>query len=46
MFCFLPNDNDNGNLQWRLQRVAIRPLKSGLNYNLEMLVFEERRKPE
>ena len=29
-----------------LHRVAIRPLKSGSNWNLETLVFEERGKPE
>ena len=38
--------HNNGNLQWHLHRVAIRPLKSGSNQNLEMLVFEERGKPE
>ena len=40
------NVNRNKNLQWHLHRVAIRPLKSGANRNLEMLVFEERGKPE
>ena len=32
--------------KWHLHRVAISPLKSGSNWNLEMLVFEERGKPE
>ena len=40
------NNNNNGNLQWHLYIVAIHPLKSGSNLNLEMLVFEERGKPE
>ena len=34
----------NGNLQWHLHRVAIRPLKSGSNKILEMLVLEDREK--
>ena len=36
----------NGNLQWHLHRVAIRPLKSGSNKILEMLLLEDREKPE
>ena len=32
--------------KWHLHKVAISPLKSGSNWNLEMLVFEERGKPE
>ena len=32
--------------KWHLHRAAIRPLKSGSNWNLEMLVFEERGKPD
>ena len=32
--------------KWHLHKVAISPLKSRLNWNLEMLVFEERGKPE
>ena len=40
------NNNNNGNLQWHLHRVAIHTLISGSNWNLEMLVFEERGKLE
>ena len=40
------SNNNNGNFKWHLHGVAICPLKSRSNWNLEMLVFEERGKPE
>ena len=39
-------NNGSGNFKWHLHRVAIHPLKSGSNWNLETLVFEERGKLE
>ena len=40
------SNNNNGNFKWHLYGVAICPLKSRSNWNLEMLAFEERGKPD